>query len=89
MIKKIKGYIKSLKEQRKNLRDEEENKTKDHKPQKGKLIEKEVEETGRVDKSVYLHYMKAVGVSGAVAAVLSQIIYAKTFLISNSFLRYQ
>ena len=67
-------------------KEEDQNKTNTDKNQKGKLIEKEVEETGRVDKSVYLHYMKAVGVSGAVAAVLSQIIYASSNVIGSYWL---
>ena len=52
----------------------EENKDEKTSPAKGgtTLIEKEKAETGSVKLSVYLYYMKAIGLAGCIAAIFGQ-----------------
>ena len=48
-----------------------------------RLIEKENTETGRVQWSVYRHYLKNIGLFGCVSALTMQLIYQVAYLSTN------
>jgi ATP-binding cassette subfamily C (CFTR/MRP) protein 1 len=45
-----------------------------------KLIEKETAETGKVQMEVYFYYMRNLGLAGAIAALVMQVLYQATYL---------